>query len=414
MLEAYAAGATVDVEHASGLLGGRPRCCRTRERVIVSLPLALLAARGLAGANRRDARDGSARGEARGRGRRHLPASLRMARLQKAQRAARAADLPDGTGEPARPGALGLVRRRAGRTGRSSGRRRRDRSRSRTCSRSTRSDRPRTIEALFGIVGGSAVALALAASHNALFRARDLPYLYLPAPGLRLRAREPATSSPSTPPFRGFAVTQPWKLAAARTGKPSEDVRAVGAANTLVATRGRWRAENTDVDGVFDPLADHETGEGRSAVVVGSRRRGAGRGRGRAAPRLRGGRRGAARRGGRSGRRGELHVRLDGLGGPGGERGRPLRQRDAGRLAGRGSGRDARDASSRGARSSSTASTGATAGRRRRSGRRAPRAARRSTAFRCSPRRPSGRPSSSESTGVTLEEVTGILRKAGA
>ncbi len=65
-------------------------------------------------------------------------------------------------------------------------------------------------------------------------------------------------------------MTQPWKLAAARAGRPSEDVRAIGAANTLVRKRGHWRAENTDVDGVFDPLADHGTGEGRSAVIVGA------------------------------------------------------------------------------------------------------------------------------------------------
>ena len=65
-------------------------------------------------------------------------------------------------------------------------------------------------------------------------------------------------------------MTQPWKLAAARAGRPSEDVRRIGAANTLVRGRGGWRAENTDVDAVFEALADHDTGEGRSAVVVGA------------------------------------------------------------------------------------------------------------------------------------------------
>src|SRR5262249_55915306 len=66
--------------------------------------------------------------------------------------------------------------------------------------------------------------------------------------------------------------TQPWKLAAARAGRPSEDVAKTGAANTLYRERGHhtWRAENTDVDGVFDPLADHDTGEGREAVIVGA------------------------------------------------------------------------------------------------------------------------------------------------
>jgi len=72
------------------------------------------------------------------------------------------------------------------------------------------------------------------------------------------------------PPFRGFSVTRPWKLRAAETAVPSEDVRVTRAANTLVQAHGRWRAENTDVDGVFDPLADHDTGEGRTAVILGA------------------------------------------------------------------------------------------------------------------------------------------------
>src|SRR5262249_27111939 len=71
-------------------------------------------------------------------------------------------------------------------------------------------------------------------------------------------------------PFRGFSITQPWKTEAAAAGTPSEDVRATGAANTLVRARGGFRAENTDVDGVFDPLADHDTGEGRAAGVLGA------------------------------------------------------------------------------------------------------------------------------------------------
>ena len=65
-------------------------------------------------------------------------------------------------------------------------------------------------------------------------------------------------------------MTRPWKSKAAASGVPSQDARAAGAANTLTFARGRWRAENTDVDGIFDPLADHDTGEGRAALVLGS------------------------------------------------------------------------------------------------------------------------------------------------
>jgi shikimate dehydrogenase len=129
--------------------------------------------------------------------------------------------------------------------------------------------RPRTIEALFGIVGGSPSRSLSPHLYNALFRSRKLPLLYLPVP-ISDFDRECPTRLAFEPAFRGFAVTQPWKLPAARSGRPSEDVAAAGAANTLVLERGRWRAENTDVDGVFDPLADHETGEGRSAIVAGA------------------------------------------------------------------------------------------------------------------------------------------------
>ena len=57
---------------------------------------------------------------------------------------------------------------------------------------------------------------------------------------------------------------------AAGVGAASEDVSATGAANTLFRERRRWRAENTDVDGLFDPLSDHDTGEGRTALVLGT------------------------------------------------------------------------------------------------------------------------------------------------
>ena len=130
-------------------------------------------------------------------------------------------------------------------------------------------DRPRSVEALFGVVAGSIARSLSPRLHNTLFRARGLPYLYLPLPVADFDREKPHEIA-HDPPFRGFAVTQPWKLAAARAGRPSEDVRKIGAANTLVRARGGWRSENTDVDAVFEALADHDTGEGRSAIVVGA------------------------------------------------------------------------------------------------------------------------------------------------
>lgn len=130
-------------------------------------------------------------------------------------------------------------------------------------------DRPRPPEALFGVVARDPSGSLSPLVHNALFRARDLPWLYLPLPVGDFE-REAPHAIEFDPPFRGFSVTRPWKTRAAAVGRGGEDVRATGAANTLVREAGSWRAENTDVDGIFDPLADHDTGEGRSAVVLGT------------------------------------------------------------------------------------------------------------------------------------------------
>ncbi|HKF43073.1 MAG TPA: type I 3-dehydroquinate dehydratase [Thermoanaerobaculia bacterium] len=127
----------------------------------------------------------------------------------------------------------------------------------------------RPLEALFGIVGSEVSESLSPRLHNSLFDSRALPNLYLPLPVADFDRDKPQELS-FDPPFRGFSVTRPWKRRAAQTAVPSEDVRATGAANTLVEARRRWRAENTDVDGVFDPLADHDTGEGRTAVILGA------------------------------------------------------------------------------------------------------------------------------------------------
>ena len=129
---------------------------------------------------------------------------------------------------------------------------------------------PRRPEALFGIVAEDPSPSLSPRVHNEIFRARGLPWLYLPLPVTDFDRERPPELDGLPAPFHGFSVTRPWKMKAARAGVPSEDVRATGAANTLRYARGRWRAENTDVDGVFDPLADHDTGEGRSAVVLGA------------------------------------------------------------------------------------------------------------------------------------------------
>ncbi len=264
--EAYATGATVDVEHTSGLLDDAAEL-PDRKRVILSrhspfgLPRdweALLSAMLSAGARAVKFVSGAA----------DLASSLAIARIQKRQCGGPVAVFPMGPASAAgrvlsalfgaslvygpverhtAPGQVPLA----------------------DLLDVYGVDRPRGIEALFGIVGSDVASSLSPFLHNALFRARGLPFLYLPLPVAdfdRARPQELAFD----PPFRGFSVTQPWKRSAAATAVPSEDVRATRAANTLVFARERWRAANTDVDGIFDPLADYDTGEGRTAVILGA------------------------------------------------------------------------------------------------------------------------------------------------
>jgi shikimate dehydrogenase/3-dehydroquinate dehydratase type I len=264
--EAYDAGATVDVEHARGLLEDRAAFPQ-RERVVVSLhsPFSLpedWAARISAMLATRARVVKLVAGAA------DLPTSLRIAELQRRQDEASVTIFPMGPASP--PGRVlsaifggalvyGPVERET------------------AAGQVPIADlldvygvgSRRAIERLFGIVGENPSRSLSPLLHNALFRARGLPYLYLPLPVSDFE-REAPHEIAFNPPFQGFSVTQPWKPAAARAGRMSEDVALTGAANTLILDRARWRAENTDVDGVFDPLADHDTGEGRSALVLGA------------------------------------------------------------------------------------------------------------------------------------------------
>jgi shikimate dehydrogenase/3-dehydroquinate dehydratase type I len=262
---AYDAGATVDVEHASGLLQSLNNL-PDRQRVVVSLhsPFSLPED----WQSRIEAmRSTGARGIKLVAGAADLAASLRIGALQRGQSGA-VSIFPMGPASQAgrvisalAGGALiyGPVERE-------------------TASGQVplsdlleiyEVDRPRTPEALFGVVGGSPGRSLSPFLYNTLFRTRGTPHLYVPLPVSDFD-REAPHAIQSAPPILGLAVTQPWKLAAARAGRPSEDVKRIGAANTLFFDRGRWHAENTDVDGVFDPLADHGTGEGRTALIVGA------------------------------------------------------------------------------------------------------------------------------------------------
>jgi shikimate dehydrogenase/3-dehydroquinate dehydratase type I len=264
--EAYEAGAAVDVEWSSSLLS-EPRALPDRRRVVVSahFPFSLpedwegrLAAMRGSGAGAVKLVAGAA----------DLATSLAVAEIQRRQRDSSLAVFPMGPASP--PGRVlsalfgaslvyGPVERATapGQVPLSD------------LLDVYRVDHHARVEALFGILGAEVSGSLSPVVHNALFRSRDLPFLYLPLPVSDFDRARPQEIE-FDPPFLGFSVTRPWKMRAAAAAVPSEDVAAAGAANTLLLQRGRWRAENTDVDGIFDPLADHDTGEGRTAVILGA------------------------------------------------------------------------------------------------------------------------------------------------
>lgn len=265
VLEAYGEGAIVDVEHASGFAGDAALADRSRVIVSAHFPFGLPADAESVLSAMRETRPLAVKLVA---GAAHLRASLDLADVQRHQSGGAAAVFP--MGPASAPGRIlsavfgsALVYGSVGVP---------------TAAGQPllselldvyATDRPRKPEALFGIVAIEPSGSLSPLVHNALFRSRDLPYLYLPLPIADFDRERPHELA-FDPRFRGFSVTQPWKTRAAGAGVPSEDVKSTGAANTLFFARRQWRAENTDVDGIFEPLADHDTGEGRTGLVLGT------------------------------------------------------------------------------------------------------------------------------------------------
>lgn len=106
------------------------------------------------------------------------------------------------------------------------------------------------------------------AIHNAAFRALGLGVTYrarrVEAGGLPSAVQDLYAQG-----ALGANVTVPHKEAVVPlTESLSEEVRATGAANTLVRTMSGWRAENTDVAGFLAPLRPYAPGLRRGSIVV--------------------------------------------------------------------------------------------------------------------------------------------------
>ena len=115
--------------------------------------------------------------------------------------------------------------------------------------------------ALFGLVGSPPAWSPSPALHNAVFRATGQDALFVPLSGLPL-------ADAMALPCRGLAVTTPYKAAAYEVAhERSAACEATGVANTLVRTTTGWRADNTDVEGIFALCAPAQPGD--TAIVYG-------------------------------------------------------------------------------------------------------------------------------------------------
>ncbi|MDX6575422.1 MAG: shikimate dehydrogenase [Blastocatellia bacterium] len=104
--------------------------------------------------------------------------------------------------------------------------------------------------------------------HNAGFEALNLPFRYI---SMQAESVDEVVPPLRALNFRGFAVSMPFKEEILRfVDEVSEDVRAIGACNTVVNEDGRWVAHNTDWRGFADALAKAGVQSSGRAVVVGS------------------------------------------------------------------------------------------------------------------------------------------------
>jgi 3-dehydroquinate dehydratase/shikimate dehydrogenase len=125
--------------------------------------------------------------------------------------------------------------------------------------------------AVYGVVGNPIAHSRSPEIHNRAYAALGLDAVYVPFladdPAAFLKAAEALG-------VRGLSVTVPFKEQALRLARSAEEeAEATGAANTLLAVAGIWRAANTDVAGFLAPLereAPAVLQPGTGAVVLGA------------------------------------------------------------------------------------------------------------------------------------------------
>jgi 3-dehydroquinate dehydratase / shikimate dehydrogenase len=119
---------------------------------------------------------------------------------------------------------------------------------------------------LYGVLGYPLGHSLSPLIHNAAFQQLGLNCRYLPLP-----AKEIKDFASCLNWFSGLSVTIPHKLAITQYAQEVDaSVQAVGAANTLVFQGERWRAYNTDLEGIESALAEPFHAGISSAVLLGA------------------------------------------------------------------------------------------------------------------------------------------------
>lgn len=119
---------------------------------------------------------------------------------------------------------------------------------------------------VFGVVGMPVAQSLSPLLHGTGFRISQLDAVYLPFPAEDFREFAQSVTSPR---FRGFSVTHPYKEAAlALADRADPHIRAMGAANTWVRdAQGGWLAKNTDGEAAV-ALLEKRLGKLRNRLVA--------------------------------------------------------------------------------------------------------------------------------------------------
>jgi len=123
---------------------------------------------------------------------------------------------------------------------------------------------------VYGVIGDPIHKSIGYLCHNKIFEAEKFDAVYV-----RMLVKKPELSSffkeVKSLPFNGLSVTMPLKEGvAAFADEIDEDVKEVGAYNTLFKREEIWRATNTDGVGAIDAIESHVKVQGKKMLIIGA------------------------------------------------------------------------------------------------------------------------------------------------